>query len=81
MGYFFVVIPVIRTVRLHGVFMNETQKRVLRPVLIDGLDQAEFILRNADPIWLHQIGLRELMPDFSLDERDATGADADDIPF
>lgn len=63
------------------IFLNGKQKRVLRPVRVDGLDREEFILRNADPIWLHQIELRELMPDFSLDEGDATGADADDIPF
>ncbi len=36
------------------VFMNGKQVRVKRPVTIDGMDIDEFILRNADPIWLHQ---------------------------
>lgn len=33
------------------VFMNGKQAKVKRPVIMD-ID--EFILRNADPIWLHQ---------------------------
>lgn len=36
------------------VFMNGKQKRVKRPPTIDGMDIDEFILQNADPIWLHQ---------------------------
>ena len=36
------------------VFMNGKQVRVKRPETIDGMDVDEFILRNADPIWLHQ---------------------------
>jgi hypothetical protein len=36
------------------VFINGKQKRVLREPTIDGLPVAEFIARNADPIWLHQ---------------------------
>ena len=36
------------------VFMNGKQKRVKRPPTIDGMDVDEFILQNADPIWLHQ---------------------------
>jgi hypothetical protein len=36
------------------VFMNGKQKRVPRPATIDGLPVDEFILRNADPVWLHQ---------------------------
>jgi hypothetical protein len=36
------------------VFMNGKQKRVPRPPTIDGLPVDEFILRNADPVWLHQ---------------------------
>ena len=41
------------------VFMNGKQKRVKRPPTIDGIPVAEFILRNADPIWLHQNEMRE----------------------
>jgi hypothetical protein len=36
------------------IFVNGKQKRVKRPVTIDGMDLDEFIRRNADPIWLHQ---------------------------
>jgi hypothetical protein len=36
------------------VFINGKQKRVLRPLVIDGLPVEEFIARNADPIWIHQ---------------------------
>ena len=44
------------------VFMNGKQVRVPRPQLIDGLPVDEFIARNADPIWLHENGLWELIP-------------------
>jgi hypothetical protein len=45
------------------IFINGKQKRVPRPQLIDGLPVDEFIARNVDPIWLHQNGLWEMMPD------------------
>ena len=41
------------------VFMNGKQERVKRPPTIDGIPVEEFILRNADPIWLHQNEMRE----------------------
>jgi hypothetical protein len=44
------------------VFMNGKQKRVPRPQLIEGLPVDEFIARNADPMWLHQNELWELIP-------------------
>ena len=44
------------------VFVNGKQKRVRRPPQIEGMDPDEFILRNADPIWLHQNELWEDMP-------------------
>jgi hypothetical protein len=43
------------------IFINGRQKRVPRPQLIQGLPLEEFIARNADPIWLHENGLWELM--------------------
>jgi hypothetical protein len=43
------------------IFINGKQKRVPRPQLIEGLPVDEFIARNADPIWLHQNELWELM--------------------
>ena len=44
------------------IFINGKQKRVPRPPLIEGLSVEEFIAQNADPIWLHQNELWELMP-------------------
>ena len=43
------------------IFVNGKQKRVRRPQLIEGLPVDEFIAQNADPIWLHQNGMWELM--------------------
>jgi hypothetical protein len=43
------------------VFINGKQKWVPRPPTIDGLPVDEFIARNADPIWLHQNEMWELM--------------------
>jgi len=43
------------------IFINGKQKQVRRPQLIQGLPVDEFIARNADPIWLHQNELWELM--------------------
>jgi hypothetical protein len=45
------------------IFVNGKQKRVRRPVMIDGMSADEFIARNADPIWLQQNGLWEYMTD------------------
>jgi len=45
------------------VFMNGRQVRVKRPETIDGINVDEFIRRNADPIWLHQNGMHELIDD------------------
>lgn len=44
------------------IFVNGKQKRVPRPQQIEGLDVDDFIARNADPIWLHQNEMWELMP-------------------
>ena len=43
------------------IFVNGKQKRVPRPELIEGLPPDEFIANNADPIWLHQNEMWELM--------------------
>jgi len=44
------------------IFINGKQKRVPRPPTIEGVPIDEFIERNADPIWLHQNGMWELIP-------------------
>jgi len=36
------------------IFINGKQVRVKRSPQIDGIDADEYILQNADPIWLHQ---------------------------
>lgn len=43
------------------IFMNGKQVRVKRPETINGIDKNEFILRNADPIWLQQNQMWEYM--------------------
>ena len=49
------------------IFINGKQKRVPRPQQIEGLPVDEFTARNADPIWLHQNEMWELMtPDDEL---------------
>lgn len=60
------------------IFVNGKQKRVPRPVLINGLDPDEFIRRNADPIWLHQNEMWEYLADL---ENGGEPGDDDDIPF
>ena len=43
------------------VLINGKQKRVLREPTVDGLPLEEYILRNADPIWLHINGMWEYL--------------------
>ena len=43
------------------IFINGKQKRVPRPVTIEGMSVDEFTLRNADPIWLQQNEMWEYM--------------------
>ena len=45
------------------IFVNGKMKRVRRPQQIDGMDADEFVLRNADPLWLHQNELWEYIND------------------
>ena len=48
-----------RRLKYRTIFVNGKQKRVLRPVLIDGLTPEEYLIRNGDPIALHEAGLGE----------------------
>jgi 16S rRNA U516 pseudouridylate synthase RsuA-like enzyme len=50
-----------RKAEFRTVFIDGKQKRVRRPPTIDGMDVEEFIRRNADPIFLHEMGMWELM--------------------
>jgi len=56
-----------RRMEFMTIFVNGKQKRVKRAPTVDGMDVDEFILRNADPIWLHQNELWEYM----VEETDA----------
>ena len=72
------------------IFINGKQKSVKREPTVDGIPVDEFIRNNADPIWLHQNEMWELIEPFddaedsqSEPERDvqkATRLD-DDLPF
>ncbi len=50
-----------RNKKFMTIFIYGQQKRVLRPPLMDGLAMEEFIVRNADPVWLHKNELWEFM--------------------
>ena len=50
------------------IFINGRQKRVKRPPTIEEMDPDEFIRRNADPIWLHQNEMWELIDPDSNEE-------------
>jgi hypothetical protein len=47
------------------IFINGKQKRVRREPTIDGIPVDEFIMQNADPIWLHQNEMWEDMKEES----------------
>jgi hypothetical protein len=51
-----------RTRKYMTVFMNGKQKRIPREPTVEGLPVDDFLRRNADPIWLHQNEMWELMP-------------------
>ena len=53
------------------VFMNGKQVRVKRPPMIDGIPVDEFIRNNADPIWLHQNEMWELIEDTEPGQSDS----------
>jgi 16S rRNA U516 pseudouridylate synthase RsuA-like enzyme len=61
-----------RKAEFQTVFINGKQKRIRRPPTIDGMDVNEFIRRNADPLFLHEMEMWELMeqPDAPADAGD-----------
>ena len=71
------------------IFINGKQVRIKREPTIDGISVDEFIANNADPIWLHQNEMWDLIPiegeELNWEERreeseEAIGLD-DDILF
>jgi hypothetical protein len=59
-----------RKAEFQTVFIGGKMKRVRRPPTIDGMDVDEFIRRNADPIFLHEMEMWWLMeePDSDVDK-------------
>lgn len=51
-----------RQKKYQWVFMNGRQVRTKRPPTVDGIPVDQFIDENADPLWLHQNELWELIP-------------------
>jgi hypothetical protein len=74
-----------RRKKYQWIFINGKQVRVRRPPTIDGMPVDEFIARNADPLWLHQNEMWELIePDPELFPDPARSDDGDpaaDVPF
>jgi len=63
------------------IFVGGKQKRVPRPPEIEGMPVDEFIARNADPIWLHQNEMWELMSSEYQDEQDGVnGPEGEESP-
>ncbi len=54
-----------RKAKYQIVFMNGQQVRMLRPPKIDGMPVDEFLARNADPMWLHENGMWDMIHDDS----------------
>lgn len=52
------------------VFVNGKQVRVKRPPMIDGIPVDEFIKNNADPIWLHQNEMWELIEELEFEQEE-----------
>ncbi|QFY90586.1 hypothetical protein D5125_14500 [Magnetovirga frankeli] len=53
------------------VFMNGNQVRVKRPATIDGIPEDEWITQDADPIWLHQNGMWEILAEQEAETEDS----------
>ena len=76
-----------RQKKYQWVFMNGKQVRIKRPPTVDGIPVDQFIEENADPIWLHQNEMWELMPEEdsifepNSDTELETTEDENGIPF
>ena len=65
------------------IFVNGKQKRVKRPQTIDGMSVDDFILKNADPICLHQNEMWEYMIEDEdlFEDEDLLEDKNDSVPF
>ncbi len=59
--------------------MHGKQVRIKRPPTIDGMDEDEFIRRNADPIWLHQNEMWDVL--HARDMEELVNIEEDRPPF
>ncbi len=68
-----------RKVEFEFIFIRGKQKRVRRPAMIEGMPVEDFILANADPIWLHQNEMWEyLEPTTTRGDEESVLNDGDD---
>lgn len=51
-----------RKLEFETIFIGGKMKRIRRPLAIDGMNVDDFLSGNADPLWLHQNDLWELIP-------------------
>jgi hypothetical protein len=68
------------------IFIGGKQKRVKRPPTVAGMDVDEFIRGNADPIWLHQNEMWEVLYEREMGEgieapETSEESKPDDVPF
>lgn len=77
----------VRQQQYETVFINGKQVRIKRPPMMDGMTVDEFIMTNADPLWLHQNEMWELIPvdesseNMTASVRSLAESCDDDIPF
>jgi len=68
------------------IFINGKQVRVKKTPTIEGIDIDDYINQNADPMWLHQNEMWELVcsEEEQIDkskENKTNSSDSNDIPF
>jgi hypothetical protein len=76
-----------RQKRYQWIFRNGKQVKIKRPATVDGIPVDQFIEENADPIWLHQNEMWELIPvddpvvALNPENGPESTDEEDDIPF
>lgn len=76
-----------RRKKYQWIFINGKQVRIKRPPTVDGVLVDQYIEQNADPIWLHQNEMWELIPTDQdifyneLPEAPFAAEDEHDLPF
>lgn len=76
-----------RQMKYQWIFINGKPVRIERPPTVDGVPVDQYIEQNADPIWLHQNEMWELIPmeqdlfDFELPRESLATEDEHELPF